>query len=57
MAKYPTRFNHPMEAMCLAGIGEKLVGMLEKKLAVYCKENDLPMPGALHLREQKHCYV
>ncbi|KAF9941355.1 Crossover junction endonuclease mus81 [Mortierella alpina] len=45
MAKYPTRFNHPMEAMCLAGIGEKLVGMLEKKLAVYCKENDLPMPA------------
>ncbi|KAF9569257.1 Crossover junction endonuclease mus81 [Mortierella alpina] len=45
MAKYPTRFTHPMEAMCLAGIGEKLVGMLEKKLAVYCKENDLPMPA------------
>ncbi|KAI1289065.1 Crossover junction endonuclease mus81 [Mortierella claussenii] len=46
MAKYPTKFTHPVEAMCLAGIGEKLVAKLEKKLSEHCKENDLPMPHA-----------
>ncbi|KAF9349053.1 Crossover junction endonuclease mus81, partial [Mortierella sp. AD094] len=44
MAKYPTRFSHPSEAMCLSGIGEKIVARLEKKLIDYCKDNDLPMP-------------
>ncbi|KAF9168811.1 Crossover junction endonuclease mus81, partial [Mortierella sp. AD010] len=44
MAKYPTRFSHPSEAMCLSGIGEKIAAKLEKKLIEYCKDNDLPMP-------------
>ncbi|GJJ68301.1 crossover junction endonuclease MUS81 [Entomortierella parvispora] len=44
MAKYPTRFQHPSEALCLAGVGPKIVGMLESKLAAYCVENDIPMP-------------
>ncbi|KAF9984788.1 Crossover junction endonuclease mus81 [Modicella reniformis] len=45
MAKYPTPFSHPVEAMCLTGIGEKMVGKLEKRLVDHCKDNDLPMPA------------
>ncbi|KAF9919507.1 Crossover junction endonuclease mus81 [Linnemannia zychae] len=44
MAKYPTPFHHPREAMVLTGIGEQLVKRLEERLARHCKENGLPMP-------------
>ncbi|KAF9914675.1 Crossover junction endonuclease mus81 [Lobosporangium transversale] len=47
MAKYPTKFNHPIEALCLSGIGEKTVAKLEKRLIEHCRENDLPMPSAV----------
>jgi crossover junction endonuclease MUS81 len=45
MAKYPTPFHHPREAMCLAGIGEKIVKRLEDRMAQYCAERGIPMPG------------
>ncbi|KAF9384097.1 Crossover junction endonuclease mus81 [Podila verticillata] len=44
MAKYPTPFIHPVEAMCLTGIGQKIVSQLETKLAEHCQANGLPMP-------------
>ncbi|KAF9427549.1 Crossover junction endonuclease mus81 [Podila epigama] len=44
MAKYPTKFIHPAEALCLTGVGEKIVSMLEAKLAKHCKDNNIPMP-------------
>ncbi|KAF9585190.1 Crossover junction endonuclease mus81 [Lunasporangiospora selenospora] len=44
MAKYPASFSHPIEAMCLSGVGSGIVGMLERRLAQYCKEHDIPMP-------------
>ncbi|KAG0307720.1 Crossover junction endonuclease mus81 [Dissophora globulifera] len=53
MAKYPTRFTHPSEAMCLTGIGEKTVIKLEKKLEEYCKDNNLPMPIVPGLRRPR----
>ncbi|KAG0341131.1 Crossover junction endonuclease mus81 [Podila humilis] len=46
MAKYPTPFVHPIEALCLTGVGEKMVKQLETKLAEHCKANGLPMPTA-----------
>ncbi|KAF9109758.1 Crossover junction endonuclease mus81 [Mortierella sp. AM989] len=44
MARYPTPFSHPAEAICLSGVGEKMVAKLEKKLIEYCEDNKLPMP-------------
>lgn len=55
MAKYPTPFIHPVEAMCLAGIGPKIVSQLETKLAEHCVANGLPMPSK-YLR-YRHNYI
>ncbi|KAF9107327.1 Crossover junction endonuclease mus81 [Mortierella sp. GBA35] len=44
MAKYPTPFHHPQEALCLTGVGEKIVQKLEQRLAQHCRENNIPMP-------------
>ncbi|KAF9133335.1 Crossover junction endonuclease mus81 [Mortierella sp. 14UC] len=47
MARYPTPFHHPREAMVLSGIGEKIVQRLEERLARHCKETgeDMPVHG------------
>ncbi|KAF9907634.1 Crossover junction endonuclease mus81 [Linnemannia zychae] len=45
MARYPTPFHHPREALVLAGVGEKIVQRLEERLARHCKEIGEPMPA------------
>ncbi|KAH7044969.1 crossover junction endonuclease MUS81 [Linnemannia elongata] len=47
MAKYPTPFHHPREAMVLEGIGEAIAKKLEERLARHCREEGIPMPGNL----------
>lgn len=47
MAKYPTPFHHPREAMVLEGIGEVIAKKIEDRLARYCEEEGIPMPGNL----------
>ncbi|KAG0372548.1 Crossover junction endonuclease mus81 [Mortierella sp. AD032] len=44
MARYPTPFHHPREAIVLQGIGEGLVKRLEDRFARHCKELGEPMP-------------
>ncbi|KAK5821254.1 crossover junction endonuclease MUS81 [Linnemannia elongata] len=44
MAKYPTPFHHPREAMVLEGIGEAIAKKLEERLARHCREEGIPMP-------------
>ncbi|KAF9436387.1 Crossover junction endonuclease mus81 [Entomortierella beljakovae] len=44
MARYPTRFSHPMEAICLSGVGEKIAARLESKLIEHCRDHNLPPP-------------
>ncbi|KAM3588680.1 Crossover junction endonuclease mus81 [Umbelopsis sp. WA50703] len=44
MATYPTALDHPMEAVKLHGIGDKLAMKLEKRMLQYCDENNLPRP-------------
>ncbi|KAG0038735.1 Crossover junction endonuclease mus81 [Podila clonocystis] len=53
MAKYPTPFIHPAEAMCLTGVGPKIVSQLETKLAEHCVANGLPMPKAPEEEEEE----
>ncbi|KAF9975702.1 Crossover junction endonuclease mus81 [Actinomortierella ambigua] len=46
MARYPARLSHPVEALCLAGVGPKIVELLEKRLEQHCRETGEPMPSA-----------
>ncbi|KAG0244055.1 Crossover junction endonuclease mus81 [Actinomortierella wolfii] len=46
MAKYPAPFTHPVEALCLSGVGPRIVEQLEQRLEQYCRDNGLPMPSA-----------
>ncbi|KAI8076255.1 hypothetical protein BDF21DRAFT_494981 [Thamnidium elegans] len=42
--KCTDRFDHPSQAMLLAGIGPGLVARLEESMKKYCKDNGLPPP-------------
>ncbi|KKY22860.1 putative dna repair protein [Phaeomoniella chlamydospora] len=44
MKACPMRFNHPMEAQQLHGLGPKLCQRLTDKLEEHCKSNGVPMP-------------
>ncbi|KAG0246494.1 Crossover junction endonuclease mus81 [Mortierella sp. GBA43] len=53
MAKYPARLDHPLEAINLTGIGEKMASKLEKRWIEYCKDNDIPMPPRPNARRAR----
>lgn len=48
------RFNHPMEAQQLHGLGPKLCQRLTDKLEEYCRQNGKAMPEMPYQGECEH---
>lgn len=44
MDKCTDSFDHPSQAITLAGIGPGMSQKLEERMVKYCKENGLPAP-------------
>lgn len=44
LTRCPITYQHPSEAIALAGIGAGMVAKFERNMMEYCKERGLPMP-------------